>query len=197
MKAIERFVKLAASGVLVTSLIVNFSACTDQSPLSPAVSQTDVDGTTLGKKSGKGKRGDTATTYPQSASYDMIWDKDLGGYQGGNMHLENGSKFHVNDGSFTPPRGTGKRKPVTLTMLVEKNDQGELIYTFGPSGSHFDPPAEIRLKWGEVSNREPNLYYISEDGSYIEQQTSDIDKKGKSFILYVHHFSRYAVAWSH
>jgi len=160
-----------------------------------------------GDKGNKGDKGSKSSTdasstanYPQSGSITLSWDMELRGYIGGNIQLENGSKFHINGGSFTPPPGTGAHKDVTLNMLVEMNEKNELIYTFGPSGSRFDHPAKIWLSWSDLgkskSAKVPDFFYIDENGNYVKQQANDIDIKGKHLILYVDHFSRYAVAWA-
>ena len=154
-----------------------------------------------GNNGSKSSSDDSSTAnYPQSGSITLSWDMELRGYIGGNIQLENGSKFHINGGSFTPPPGTGAHKDVTLNMLVEMNEKNELIYTFGPSGSRFDHPAKIWLSWSDLgkskSARVPNFFYIDGDGNYVKQQADDIDIKGKHLILYVDHFSRYAVAWA-
>ena len=158
-----------------------------------------------GNKSNKGSKDSSdafsTANYPQSGSITLSWSMELRGYTGGNIQLEkNGSKFHINEGSFTPPPGTGAHKDVTLNMLVEMNEKNELIYTFGPSGSRFDHPAKIWLSWSDLgkskSAKVPNFFYIDENGNYVKQQADDIDIKGKHLILYVDHFSRYAVAWA-
>lgn len=99
-------------------------------------------------------------------------------------------------GALTPPAGTPYGAPVTITMQVEKDAvNNELLFTFGPSGCAFDPPAEVWLDYADLSLTDVKLYLIDEDENYIEQTPYDIDSQGKRMSLLIHHFSRYAVGW--
>jgi hypothetical protein len=112
------------------------------------------------------------------------------------MSLPNGSMFQLSHGSLTPPPGTPSQQAVTLTMSCERDSAGkELLFTFGPSGSQFNPPAMVTLSWKDLNVEIPKLYYIDRDGNYIEQTPDDISVRGKWLRIYVHHFSRYAIAW--
>ena len=66
---------------------------------------------------------------------------------------------------------------------------------FGPHGWQFDPPAELRIDYGNLRVEPPALYYI-ENGEYVKQAPDHVDTKGKFMLLHFNHFSRYAVAWS-
>ena len=67
---------------------------------------------------------------------------------------------------------------------------------FGPSGSQFSPAAVIELNWKDLGVDSAKLYYIEENGNYIEQTPDNIDFQGKTMMIQVNHFSRYALAWS-
>ena len=82
-------------------------------------------------------------------------------------------------------------------MSVEKDLlNGQLIYTFGPSGCSFEPAAEIWISWKELDTQMADLFYIDEANQYIEQNPEDIDFTLKRFKVLISHFSRYAVAYS-
>ena len=86
--------------------------------------------------------------------------------------------------------------PVTITMTIESDPQnGGYIYSFGPSGCKFDPPAVLYLKYRDLGIDNATLYYVDDQGNYIEHMPDDISLKQKWFKLTIHHFSRYAVAW--
>ncbi len=73
---------------------------------------------------------------------------------------------------------------------------GDLVFTFGPHGSLFHPPVELRLDWSKFKDLgTPDLYYIQDDGDYALQKPDHVDTQGKFVILYLDHFSRYAFGW--
>jgi hypothetical protein len=79
-------------------------------------------------------------------------------------------------------------------MEIEKNDTtNELIFTFGPSGCSFYPAGKVFLSYEHLDIDVPVLYYIAENGDYIEQSPDNIDLNQKSIVLYIDHFSRYAI----
>ena len=135
--------------------------------------------------------------YPQKSSVIVVWNKVEGCYESAKMEIVNGSVFKLKEGSLTPPPGTKDRKPVTLTMEMEFDQvKNELIFTFGPHGSQFSPRAEICLYWQELGINKAKLFYIDDDGNYIQQEPDQMDFKSKKMTLYVDHFSRYALAHS-
>ena len=111
------------------------------------------------------------------------------------MKVNGGSTFHLDQGALTPPLGTppGQRS-VTLTMLVERDKfRDELIFTFGPSGCTFNPPAEVWFDWKDLHSENATLYYIDSDGNYIPQTADYVDSQGQRMKLFIDHFSRYAI----
>ena len=190
-------------GIIMIGLMVSFSACNQQSPLE---SNNNSNVGTLGKVStntgseylftgnDENLYGDV---YLQSNSLVVEYSRPLKGYQRGLMNLPNGSKFEISAGALTPPAGTRNGESVTITMTCERDTiNNELLFTYGPCGSQFLPPAKLTLNWKDLNIDIPKLYYIEENGNYIEQTPDDIDVNGKNLIIYVYHFSRYAVAWS-
>lgn len=144
--------------------------------------------------------GRSSNAYPQSASRTFLYQQGRNGfgcaYQGGIMNVPNGSTFHLKEGALTPPPGTPTGANVTLTMLVEKGaGRNELVFSFGPSGCRFNPPAELWLDWTDLGSPHAKLYYITADGKYVEQSPDYVDFQGRRILLRIDHFSRYAVAY--
>ncbi len=82
-------------------------------------------------------------------------------------------------------------------MVIEKNATGdELIFTFGPHSSQFNPPAEVWFDWTDLDSKNVKLFYINDDGNYEEMHPDRVDRRGQRMLLWIPHFSRYAVAWS-
>ena len=81
--------------------------------------------------------------------------------------------------------------------MAEKNtESNELVFSFGPSGCQFSPAAQVKLSWKDLDIEMPTLYYIDNNGEYIEQQPADISTRGSWMLINIHHFSRYAFAWA-
>jgi hypothetical protein len=196
--------------LLITGLTLSFTACSEQSPFEAATENQNV---TLAKRTletqisyitvGETEAIITDSQYPQSASRTLYYQSDQGDYdyqghyEGGNMNVPGGSTFNIREGALTPPPGTPIGQEVTLTMLVEKDDlNNELIFSFGPSGCTFDPPAEVWFDYTDSGSRNVTLFYIDENGNYIPQEPARVDKKGQRMKLFIDHFSRYAFAWA-
>ena len=137
------------------------------------------------------KRG---SNYPQSAERTLFYiHANKSGFQGGNMQVPNGSTLKIKQGALTPPPGWPLTR-ITLTMVVEKDDaKNELIFTFGPAGCQFNPPAEVWFDWSDLGSSNATLYYIEDDGTYTEQEPEDVDMQGQRIKVYIDHFSRYAI----
>ena len=83
---------------------------------------------------------------------------------------------------------------VTITLAVVKDEvNNQLLFEFGPHGSLFEPAATI---WFHYAGSNPQLFYIQDDGAYTEQKPDEVDVVNGWLKLTIHHFSRYAVAWS-
>jgi len=199
MKASKTIFGLAIILLFTIGMVISFSGCSKQLPFEPQISaeeETSDLSLSLGKKN-KDRDKDKDEDYPQYAERTLKYTNDKKGYQGGNVNVPGGSTFHIKSGSLTPPPGTPHGASVTVTMLVEKivnaNDEEELIFTFGPSGVKFDPPAVAWMKWSDLEVKTVKLFYIDSGDNYIEQKPEKIDKKKKKLMIYIDHFSRYAL----
>ncbi len=189
MKKSRNFISSLTTAALVTGLALTFNACTEQSPVAPAENGADASITTLAKR---GHRGRKDKNYAFSGSKTLKFKKRA--YKGGKIELDQGSKLTIAKNSLTPPPGTPKGAKVTITMNAELVN-GELIFTFGPHGCQFDPPAELRIDYSDLGVELPALYYV-ENGEYVKQAPDHVDTKNRFMFLNFDHFSRYAVAWS-
>lgn len=136
-----------------------------------------------------------AGAYPQHTWRTYQYRNPGVGYAGGNMKVNGGSTFHLEDGALIPPPEIPWGENVRIDMIVEKDKStGEMIFTFRPHGCQFDPPAEVWFDWKDLHVDLAKLYYIDENGNRILQTPDDIDLQGKRMKLYIHHFSRYALS---
>lgn len=126
----------------------------------------------------------------------FYYSKEINGYIGGNVKTKNGSKFSIEDGALKPPPGYGRKSPVTITMKIEKICDSEFQFTFDPSECTFNPSAKLTLSWLGLSgsNNDIHLYNVIGSGKYKEITPNYIDIKNNSVVLYIDHFSRYALS---
>lgn len=170
----------------LATIVLLLGACTQQTPMQPAKQQVPDRVNAMAKPA--------AGAYPQYGEKTFTYSNGVKGYGGGTMRVQNGSWFHLEDGALTPPPGTSFGDPVTVTMLIERDKfRNQLTFTFGPSGTTFEPPAEVWLDWQDLHTSAVRLYYIDDAGNYIEQQPEAIDYQGNKLKIYIDHFSRYAI----
>jgi len=194
------------------TIVFYFSGCEKfSSPLEPQNSEeasigklsTSVTTVQGGKgKGGNGGKGKGKGNQPQDpfsdieyekGSYTYVYSDEFRCYLGGNVRTPNGSRFHLQDGALTPPRGHKKKEPVKITMEIEKIDGQELVFTFSPSGCKFKPKGELILSWSGLGNSVPSLFGINDNGDYVTCYPDYVDIKNKKMIIYIPHFSRYAL----
>ncbi len=195
MKKLSRFMGIVTTVGLMTGVGLLMNACSNDAPLQSANSQSDLS-VTLGRKNqSKGEDtliGNDATV--EQGSFTSRYNKKWDAYQGGKIVLSQGSQFELLYGALTPPEEL-YGQDVTIDMkVVQGSSNNELLFEFGPSGSQFDPPATV---WFHYTGSDPQLFYIDNNGTYIEQEPDEIDTKNQWLMLKISHFSRYAVAWAH
>jgi len=220
LKALRKTIATAVVGLLAVGMTLNFSGCSkESSPMGPKSEDLKTEISSLAKsgKSTLRSNAESLTTtdyttltdgntsydlignYPQTGSGICMYQRSQKIYKGTQFHLDGASQFYLCNGALAPPSDWKKGKDVTITMTMDKNTNGEIITSFGPHGCTFNPPARVILDWNKLGIPEgqiPNLFYIEADGSYTEQKPDQVDMKNKWFILYIDHFSRYALAHS-
>ena len=175
--------------LILSACLVTFLACDQQDPISPSnIDNSDSDNTILYK--GKPAK---EHTYPMSSECTFLWVNPQKGFQGGQLKVDNGTTFFFDGGSLTPPAGwTDDRINITMTVDMDSVNN-EMVFTFGPSGCHFNPNAEVWLVYKDLGLAAPVLYYIDENGNYIPQNPDYIDYQGNKMLISIDHFSRYAI----
>jgi len=196
MKSIKSITTTLITGLLTTGLFLSFTACNQQSPLTPEESYEQS--ATLFKKPLRTidavlAEDTTISSVNEQGSTDLFYNEYQDAYAGGKITLEQGSKFVVLYNSLTPPEAlSGGSVILTMTCTTDQANQQQL-FEFGPHGSTFEPAATVYFHY---TGSNPKLYYIEEDGTYTEQQPDDVDTKNQWLIVTINHFSRYAVSWA-
>jgi hypothetical protein len=200
MKIFRKTAVSILAGIATFAMVINFNACSEQSPFTPETSDTEL---TLGKRvlttdNTVDAVPVTESAYPQSAAGIAEFSATRNEYNGVAITLPNGSVFYTVGGALTPPEGTVFGEPVKITFTAERDERNnELLFSFGPSGCQFSPAAEVKLSWKDLNiDTAPTLYYLESKRKRIEQLPDEIDLRGQWMIIKINHFSRYALAWS-
>ncbi len=195
MTHLRRFLVLALVLLCAAGIVLNFGGCSKVLPLEPELTQEEdaVDFPTE-----LSKRGGHKQKFPQYAEKTFKFDKKKGYYRGGKLNTTNGSKFKIKKGDLDPSlvevEGWKYGDPVTITMQVEKEDD-KLIFTFGPSGCRFKPSAELTLSWNGLNAKKHEVKTINLlDANDDVIEADEVDTRGQMFLMWIPHFSRYAIS---
>jgi len=81
----------------------------------------------------------------------------------------------------------------TISIEVTSDEVSDTHFTFGPYGTVFNTPVELKLSWStlkDLTSQDLILYYW--DGEqWVEETTAVWDDNGKKATLYIDHFSEY------
>ena len=124
-----------------------------------------------------------ATTY-YSAS-DVIGDA------GGSFQINSKAKIVIEDGALSAYLDEQQSNEVLITADLEEitdaaGNVDALIFTFGPSGAHFEPELELRLIKNYAVQNMQMYNEFGEAISYIEKGS------GAKVSFLIHHFSVYS-----
>lgn len=92
-------------------------------------------------------------------------------------------------------------KPTTisikLSLTVIQNDAGTdelgaMQFELGPSGTQFNPPAELKIPFQMLLTDALDTFLITdENGDEVDGCSYDIDEENEYLITYIPHFSKY------
>jgi len=121
-----------------------------------------------------------------AGSYYHYSEKLIKADKGGIMTAgDDGTKLDIPAGALS--------EDTTISMEVTSDDVSETHFTFGPHGTVFNTPVELKLSWSilkDLTSQDLILYYW--DGEqWVEETTAVWDDNGKKATLYIDHFSEY------
>ena len=190
----QRLIKIIMRLALLGGYVIFFSGCSEEAPFQVTRSESSNFNDPLSKRRSAEI---VETVVIQEASGTVYFKSSLNDYAGLGFGHPNGSQFILQPESLTPPDEIPWGENVTITMTVEKDlTNGQLIYTFEPSGCTFEPAAVLWISWSDLGTETAKLYSINKKNRYIEETPDIIDYEGKKFQVQISHFSRYAVAYS-
>ena len=195
--------------MLLLAAAAVFSSCEQGDVVAPVASEPSNFALTLEKGSNNDNSNDSYNSnnhsyhgtstlqFPIVVSRTFRYSRKLRGYKGGTLIFspDGLSSFTLPDKALTPPPGHPERADVTITAVIDYNREAdEYTFSFGPHGCQFDPRAEIKLDIRNMEVPTLELYYIEDNGNYLELQPDQIDVNRRWLKIYVDHFSRYALA---
>ena len=187
MKPVKKIFKTLTAVVLLTGLAINFSACSEQSPL-----QSSDDTTSTKRAPGelnilKSKSG---------VSLNKLFVKEK------LITVAEGGKVEVGDDEHGKSRLKFEEGDVSQDVLVrfEWESTGLLQggAEFSPHGTTFNNPVAIRLSYKDadltgINEEDIKIWYFNEEENVWELIASDVDTEKQRVEGYVNHFSRYAI----
>jgi len=86
---------------------------------------------------------------------------------------------------------------IKLSLEVIKNSSGDkelgaMNFEFGPSGTQFEPHAELKIPFQMLLTDDIDTFFITnENGDELDDISYDIDEATEYLIAYIPHFSLY------
>ena len=213
MKTIRKFLGTVVTGLLFAGLTLNFTACTEQSPLASGDETQDNlnflvvgdDTQTLNKAFEDDDEDDddqdSVTSGPMETTEYVTW-KD-----GGELKIEYKGEGHNNGDVYVVTTFKVYQQSISedAELKLSMSDDlfsGDVDATFQPHGITFSKDAELSIEaknidLSGVDVSTIGLYYVS-DGQWVKMQVYEIIvKKDKGYLKIdkakIPHFSTYAI----
>lgn len=119
--------------------------------------------------------------------------EDRIGKNGGTINLGGGSKIEIPKGALDDRTNIG----LIATRETLNGSSAAKGFTFTPHGTVFNKPILLELSWKELAGQVVELNYYNElTGEWEKTSQGSWDERNHTVTLEVHHFSRYAIAFS-
>ncbi len=196
MKNLKKIVSTLTSAAFSIGLILNFAACTDESPVSSQQSETvkEVVQSNIGP-----------IRLLQVAKNELTLMKAKTFKQTKKIKAKDGGTLEVGDRDNGKSKITFKKHdlPEDLTITFEWASGGTFEgklndAEFGPHGLVFNSPVEVQLSYKKadlqgIKEKDLKLFYYNEETELWEFIGGEVDEKKKIVIGFLAHFSRYAI----
>ncbi len=196
MKNFKKIVSTLTSAVFSIGLILNFAACTKESPVSSQQSETvqEVVQSNIGP-----------IRLLQVAKNELTLMKGKNFKDTKKIKAKDGGTLEVGDRDNGKSKITFKKNdlPKDLTITFEWASGGTFEgklndAEFGPHGLVFNSPVEVQLSYKKadlkgINEKDLKLFYYNEETELWELIGGEVDKRKKIVIAFLEHFSRYAI----
>ncbi len=196
MKKLKKIVGTLTAAAFCIGLILNFAACTKESPVSsqqPEISAKVVQ-TNIG-----------TIRLLQVAKKELALMKGKTFKETKKIKAKDGGTIEVGDRDNGKSKITFKKNdlPEDLTITFEWASggtfEGKLNNAeFGPHGLVFNSPVEVQLSYKKADlkgfeEEDLKLFYYNEETELWELIGGEVNEKKKIVIVFLEHFSRYAI----
>ena len=196
MKNLKKFFGTLTSASFSIGLILNFAACTNESPVSSQQSETV-------KEVVQSNIGPVRLLQVEEKELALMKGKKF--KETKKIKAKDGGTLEVGDRHYGKSKITFKKNdlPEDLTISFEwvsgGTFEGKLNDAeFGPHGLVFNSPVEVQLSYKKAdlqgfNEKDLKLFYYNEETELWELIGGEVDEKKKIVIGFLDHFSRYAI----
>ena len=196
MKNLKKFVSTLTSAAFSIGLILNFSSCTNESPVSSQ--QPEISAKVVQSNIG-------TIRLLQVDKYQLSLMKGKTFKETKKIKAKDGGTIEVGDRDNGKSKITFKKNdlPEDLTITFEWASGGTFEgklnpAEFGPHGLVFNSPVEVQLSYKKADlqgfeEEDLKLFYYNEETELWEFIGGEVDKRKKIVIAFLEHFSRYAI----
>ena len=196
MKNLKKIVSTLTSASFSIGLILNFAACTNESPLSSQQPE-------LSAKVVQSNIGTIRLLQVDTKELTLMKGKTF--KETKKIKAKDGGTIDVGDRHYGKSKITFKKNdlPEDLTITFEwvsgGTFEGKLNPAeFGPHGLVFNSPVEVKLSYKKadlqgIEEEDLKIFYFNEETELWEFIGGEVDEKKKIVIGFLDHFSRYAI----
>ena len=196
MKNFKKFVGTLTSAAFSIGLILNFAACTNESPLSPQ--QPEISANVV-----QSNIGTVRLLQVDKKQLALMKGKTFSKTK--KIKAKHGGTIKVGSPSHGKSKITFKKNDLPEDMTISfawvsgGSFEGMLNdLEFGPHGLVFNTPVEVKLSYKKAdlqgfNEKDLKLFYYNEETELWELIGGEVDEKKKIVIAFLDHFSRYAI----
>jgi len=196
VKNLKKFFGTLTSASFSIGLILNFAACTNESPVSSQQSETV-------KEVVQSNIGPVRLLQVEEKELALMKGKKF--KETKKIKAKDGGTLEVGDRHYGKSKITFKKNdlPEDLTISFEWVSDGTFEgkfnpADFGPHGLVFNSPVEVKLSYKKadlqgIEEEDLKLFYYNEETELWEFIGGEVDEKKKIVIAFLDHFSRYAI----
>ena len=200
MKRFEKILTHLLTAGIVAGMALNFSACSKESPVSAESSNA---GKTIQTNKGPVRllqlASDASTLHKGSAEDTLFYKEQfMPAIKRGTIRLGNVYYGHSKITFFR--KSILEDMTIQFQWLASSTFEGLLNnLEFGPHGATFNVPVRVRLSYKRadlsgIDETALQVYFFNEDTGLWELIGGEVDTENKVVIVYLEHFSRYALA---
>jgi|GEM_PF-1141798 len=191
------FVSVVAVAMMAT-FIIGITGCSQDSPMSPVTkNQSNSSGRVVQSDIGPVTILQLSQTHRESESLSKVAgtyssEKFIKAVEGGVVTVGN------NDLGYSKIVVDPNDLPEDMTISLQWASDGYCEGEFGPHGTQFNDPVKVVLSYkgadlSDIDEDDLKISYYNEDTGIWEVMGGTVDTENKEVVVYLEHFSRYAI----